>query len=89
MRRLARDLHALTGDRQLLLELGDRCGDRGELLLLLAIKLLLIRLLDKLRHVGAGLRHLQDLLFLLGDVLVEVAGHLRVQDSLLGGDIHH
>lgn len=53
--------------------------------LLLLLLLLEIGISDDFLHVLTGLRHLQYLLFLLIDVLVEVVGHLGVEYLLLIG----
>lgn len=44
-----------------------------------------MRLLNKLAHALARLRHLQNLILLLGYVRIKLAGDCRIEHSLLVG----
>ena len=48
-----------------------------------------MRLLNKLAHTLARLRHLQNLLLLLGYIRVKLAGDGRIEHSLLVGYTEH
>ena len=55
------------------------------LMQLLSLLLGDMRLLNKLAHALARLRHLQNLILLLGYVRIKLAGDCRIEHSLLVG----